>query len=47
MVIFVMNVPLHLATIANTVNPLLSPWGAYLFQAQLTGGLNSDRGLLI
>ena len=27
-----------------TVNPLLSPPGAYLFQAHLRGGLNRDGG---
>ena len=28
-----------------TVNPLLSPPGAYLFQALLRGGLNREGGL--
>ena len=43
-VIFVTNVPFHFAAIANTVNPLVSP--PYLFQTQLTWGLNRDRRFL-
>ena len=39
-----MNVPFHFAAIANTVNPLVSP--PYLFQTQLTWGLNRDRRFL-
>ena len=36
----------QLKNIRNTVNPHISPWGAYLFQAHLRGGLNRDKGLI-